>query len=338
MAGRVPRQSRPGEIGRTLHQLELVTTDRDLKKAIRKALYTLSQRGIFPASKPSSQNSAPKQSPFTAFLSTYDGAGNRMVVLHFEDNWAGASTFALILVNDIEGPVTFSTFKVARKELPAYLNRLLVANESGIAVAPADPDYARSVIAAGRRRLVKLKKKLPDNMLDWMPKIGDPLAEHTPPIYAAIAQWPEDWHTQVDADPDAVFRTVWFDPWFLDAAETIPWLKEWEQLISSLHTAPTTGDRRSREEVIDEATAALITPEVRELYSGRLEESADVMLKCGETQLACQLAYHARELRSESTTAQIPFLRALVNRSLTAGVEMLWMRQKQIEEQEISEG
>ncbi len=322
----------------TLQELEAQTSDRGLRKAIRKALYTLSQRGVVPSRKPSAAISTAPRPNIHAYSSAYDGAGNRMVILHFLDDTGGASTFALVLVNDIAGPVTFSTFKVARKELAAYLAKLTGGANTGLAIAQIDPDYARYVIAVGRKRIAANKSKLPDDMLAWMPRIGDPTAEHVPGIYAHMQNWPENWHHNTDANPQSVFGTVWFDPWFLDATDTVPWLQRWEQLISPNSTLDVDAAANLRNELIADAINGLITPDVRKQYTERLEESADVMVRCGNHEVAQQLMLHAGAMHSEQLSTEVPFLRELVNRSLTAGVEMIWLRQKQSEEQDGSEG
>ena len=321
-----------------LQELEAQTADRGLRKAIRKALYTLSQRGVVPSRRPSATAPAAARANIHAYSSAYDGAGNRMVILHFLDDTGGASTFALVLVNDIVGPVTFSTFKVPRKELAAYLAKLMGGATTGLAIAQIDPDYARFVIAEGRKRLTAERRKLPDDMLAWMPRIGDPVAEHSPAILTHMQDWPENWQAATDANPQSVFGTVWFDPWFLDAADTVPWLPRWEQIISPESALGTEDATALRNELIAEAINGLITPNVRELYHGRLQESADVMVRCGNLEVARQLMLHAADLASEQPSSEVPFLRELVNRSLTAGVEMIWLRQKQSEEQDGSEG
>src|SRR5215471_7433528 len=92
------------EAANQLLELSETTPDKETRKAARRALYQLSQRGIKPTSYVPSTDStvSPRdaQDTLTIYASAYDGAGNRLLLLVLQDPDGGSPILAQLLIND----------------------------------------------------------------------------------------------------------------------------------------------------------------------------------------------------------------------------------------------
>jgi hypothetical protein len=163
----------------------------------------------------------------------------------------------------------------------------------------------------------------PRGTLDWIGRMGTPLEDYAiAPVYARLPVAETQADPDLSQDPAALFQLPWFDPWFLDVGQIAPWLERLPTGAANSSEAAEQAARDQAELATGEAADALLTGEARARYIHRLEESADILLRRGKDAAGRQALYHARELRSDLPASQIPFARQLVERTLTAALQM----------------
>jgi hypothetical protein len=313
-----------------LQEIERTTDQREIRKAARKALYNLSLAGILPTRLP--PLSTAKQSggdELRAFASAFDGAGNRLLLFLIPDSDGGASTLLQITTNDLEGVSDCQSIKIRRRDVADRISRIKAQVDTGLAVAEIEPDYGRILLARSRSLTASISKRSPSALLAWIPKIGEPGQESEtdslPPIYAHVSADVVSQDPTVETDPIDFFKLTWIDPWFYAAEETIPWLTRWETAWTQrdpeeeLNVGPDTPLYM----IASEAAPVLMTDKMRKLYIVRLEETADVLWRCGKEAEAKQAVYHAAALKTDADAAYIPFAHTLALRTIGAAFEMV---------------
>ena len=204
------------------------TDDKEVRKAARRALFKLSQRGILPpvaelAQKPAGE--AARVENMRAWASAYDGAGNRLFILVLAGEDGGAATVAQLLGNDELGLRNLTLERRRRRELMPLLERLEGRIDEGLAVAEIEADYARWLLDRFREVNVRRSTTSPDGFLDLLPRIGAASGSYdVPPVYAALEAEDSTGYADAPPDPDEFFKLVWFDPWFFAVEDVIPWL------------------------------------------------------------------------------------------------------------------
>jgi hypothetical protein len=303
-------------------------TSKEISKAARKALYLLSQRHITPSALPENVDSAGVSSPHTisarAFASAYDGAGNRAVYFGVPDPDGGSPTFVQFLINDETGIKDFGARKLTRREMASVARNLEEQLEEGIAFAEIESDYALHLLISAYAVNLRLKSATPRGTLEWIGRLGAPQQDYpVAPVYARLSAAEAQADTDLAYDPDDLFRVPWFDPWFLEVAQVMPWL---DRLLAGMDYSPVTTEQDQRdqaEQATGEAVDALVVDETRARYIHRLEESADILLRRGKEMVGRQALYHAQELRSELPASQILFARRLVERTITVALTLV---------------
>ena len=168
-------------------------------------------------------------------------------------------------------------------------------------------------------------RRSPDELLSWMSKIGEPVSEYAPPIYTRVTEEEIMADSSVVSDPAELFKLIWFDPWFFAAEDAVPWLPQWEQAITEAGDQPDMSPGTAIDKIVTDAANGLMTDSMRRLYIRRLEETADVLWRCGKECEAKQALYHAVTLHRACTeqAAGIPFAHAIALRTLGAAFEMV---------------
>jgi len=304
-----------------------VAVSKEIRKAARRALFQLAQRGIKPAErgtahKPPTPVSAPTDS-LSAWASAYDGAGNRLFLLILTPTDGGNSTVAQTLANDELGIRDLTLERRRAREIPPLMKRLEERIDGGLAVAELEPDYARYLIDEFRKINVRRAKTTPRGFIDLLPRIGAPVRSYsTPPVYDHLNAT-EEGCENASEDPADLFNLPWFEPWFFAAEDVVPWLERWIGLSSPPDASHETSRDENRQSIIREVTEKLIPDEVRSRYIVRLEESADVLRRRERIVEACMALTHARALKSEAAIAEVPFALAITARTLEAAAEMV---------------
>ncbi len=308
----------------TLKHIETSTNDKELRKAARKALYNLSQRGIYPdAAKIAPKDSLPKGSDIRAFASSFDGAGNRLLIFLIPSGFGGSISLIEVLMNDLEGTKHLNTMKIARRELEPTLARFQGGLDGGLAIAEIDVDYARQLLAESRAILAADSKRSPRGVMEWLPKIGLPTKHYDSPIYSLITKEKLAADDSFSKEPGDLFSLPWFEPWFFAVEDTMPWLEEWENLTGDPDTVQTDDSKARIEEIIIDAANNLMLDNMQQIYTRRLEEAADILWRSGQEIPAKQSLYHAIEMQKPGKPSEIAFARDIAHRTLGAALEMV---------------
>jgi len=104
--------------------------DRVVRRAAKRALYRLSQRGLTPAAGPPPAPVVPRRPPraVRAWLSGIDGSGSRAAWILFEGPYGGGALCSLIL-NDVVGITEVAGGDITKKRLEAELASLRAAQK-----------------------------------------------------------------------------------------------------------------------------------------------------------------------------------------------------------------
>lgn len=305
------------------------TEDKNTRKAARRALYLLSQRGIAPPPPaPQSTISTPSASSrplLSAWASAYDGAGNRLVFLTWTNADGGHPSFLQALLNDEAGVRDMDTRRISRRELDERLEGYAAQLEGGIALAEIAPDYGRFLLHQARELSRQARHQTPTGFVDLLNALGEPeQAYPTAPVWQRVTE--AEVRAEADAPPAAdLFQLPWFQAWFLDVNDVVPWLSDiYEVILDS--DASEDAKKQGLEDVARKAAAELFDDDRSDRYARRLEETADVLHRRGREPEAKQALRHALDLREAASGGDSEFAVALVQRTMQAAIEMLRQR------------
>lgn len=315
------------EAATKLQELAETAEDKATRKAAKRALYQLSQKGIRPMPRETQAVVAvrePKTDAVRCFASAFDGAGNRLLFFLVPDADGGSPSLLQVLMSDSEGVRDLGWQRLSRKEVADYLAQFEQKIEEGLALAEIEVDYGRWIVAQAREINRRHHRMTPAGFLDWLPKIAEPRAEYpASPVYAHITAADVRADTWVPHDPADFFKLAWFEPWFLAVEDAFPWWVRVDSSGSEKIELPENVKREQREKVFVEAIQALLPPEIRADYVRRLEESADILRRRGEMTAAKQTLYQALELAEDKPVSDSAFARTLVERTMQAAAEMM---------------
>jgi hypothetical protein len=313
------------EAASRLDELARVTASKDVRKAARRALYLLSQRGVAPAAAShaprTAETLAAPVETMRAWASAFDGAGNRLFLLVLAGADGADATVAQILANDELGLRDLTIERRRLREIGPLMERLEARIDDGLAVAEIEPDYARAQLERFRETNRSRSTRTPAGFIDFAPRIGTTAERFdTPPVYAQLgAEQPAD----IPRDPVDLFKHPWFEPWFFAVEDVMPWLEAWMDAETGLVATSAKVRQERRSAIAREAAAALITERLRELYTTRLEESADVLRRRGRDREARQALVHAQALKAGGPVEDVPFAEAIAARTLEAAAEIV---------------
>lgn len=251
-------------------------------------------------------------------MSAVDGSGARGVWLAIEGLYGERSLLAAVLGEEV-GLLDFSATSLAKKHLDARLRALRA--ESPLPWVSAPPAWAWHALAAAAARTRAAGRPLPAELDRWIGRLAPP-GDVRPPIHGRVPAEALD-------DPDLLARSAELlarpelAGWFLDpasvASEALEWLQAREsRLVLSDHLKV---ERVAA--LIDRVAEAHVDGTGRPRWQARLEEQAYVLLQLGQPTGATMAAAVARALGDEPLpAARIPFVRALVERSLEVAGEV----------------
>ena len=287
---------------------------RGVRRAARRALYRLSQKGVVPPPRTAARPVVARRAerPARAWLSGIDGTGSRAAWILF-DGGLGTTLCSLIL-NDTVGILEAAGGEITRKRLDTELAALR-ANQKlpWIEVAPPRAVAAVHAALAVHKRLGTTS---PAAFTRWQSAFEDATVEDTPPPIAP-------------ADPTLLERVAEL----LGLPELASWFVDPESVQSeSLELAQT---RESRLVVSDqikaEREAAIVeqiverefTAEVRARWARRLDEMAFVFVATDRPEPAAIAAASAAALRDDSRDVRRqPFPAALARRGMELAGEV----------------
>jgi hypothetical protein len=286
----------------------------DARRAARRALYRLSQRGITPPRKaaPRPVVERREERPLRAWISAIDGSGSRAMWIVFDGAFGGLELCSLI-VNDTAGILEVAGGGITKKRLETELASLRAAQK--LPWIETDPARARALGAQALALHATLGTSPPSGFARWQRHFE--VALPPPPV--------------VPADPDGALVARGAE--LLDAPEMAGWFleptdvqAEAVELLQTQESSLVVSDQ-----VKGEREDALITRVVeRELgdvarhrWALRLLEAALVFdaTERGELATIARAAAGALEHAGAAVAAQ-PFARALARRALEVAGEV----------------
>ena len=299
--------------------------NKEEKKAAKRALYLLSQKGIAPdapanAAPPAAlSSSAPDTLEF--FMSGIDGAGNQLLCFVLPEPDGGRPLLMTMIAVDDEGITHFSASKTPRSEIDAQLRSMDPTYGSSLAPMPAD--YGRWLVAQRRETNRKNFKPTPTGFMEALPRIGEPQQQRDamplddlPSAEAILAD------ENYPRDAAALFGKPGFERWFLNMALILPELPRWAKIMLEKSDDGPEEIQNKRQALLREITANVMTETECNRYADRLQTCAMVLWKNAQGETAKQALYHAQELRSNQAE-QESFAFALVQRTMEAAHALL---------------
>lgn len=301
-----------------LTEIDQQTTDKEVKKEIRRSLFKLSQRGL---TIPRTENfEAPAAAPFLthapaaeAYMSSVDGSGGRLIWIVKPQPSRGLQVLQAMF-NDREGLQRVGGAQMPRKELRRMTAEIKA--QHGITMIPVPWEYADAVIYDGFEKAKALGRSGLENFHELRAVINTtkPAAQEHP-VYRKF-------------DAGAVREGAWreLSRRLLDEPELQYWIldTDWVQpLLSLLHEAQTSRLVLNPVQK-EERVAGIVRDAVKMICSGesglilrrRLEDMALYFCETGrpdQAKLALALALQVGE--GNPGPLDVSFLTGLVQKS-----------------------
>jgi hypothetical protein len=305
------------EAADALEAAEARATTKAVRTAARRARYRLRQAGVTrPVQAPSP--AAPRVELEEAWVSAVDGTGGRGLWLTLAGLY-GEHTLLAAVLSDERGVLDFSSGAIAKKRVAERLRALHAESPLPWVAVPATWAWATLVEAARRTR--ETGGAVPATLGAWIERLGAPAAEPAP-IHARLpAGAGEDSALLERSAPLLMLPEL--GGWFLDpasvASESLEWLQARESRL--VVSEQVKGERHAA--LVDRIIETRFDAATRRRWRGRLEEQAYVLLALGRATEAATAGAVSRALADPDTTLpRIPFLRALVERSLEIAGEV----------------
>lgn len=296
-----------------LQRMERDTADKQVRKAAKRALYRLEQRGVRPsepaAPPPPAALTAP---PIEGYISPVDGRGDQLVWL--VKSQAGAVAHLFAVINDPEGLREVALNALTRKALKSIRAELQQQHEL---------------------RLVEVEWRYADFLIhrafEWACARGTRMAGDYTGLRAQLTRQPAPSalppSVLARVDAAAVDETALVQsPALLEEPELRTWFRDAEQLASALAELASVKDsplvlnpaqqEERFEAVIMRAIDDMFGPDQRPSWARRMYEMGYYFAVTGRPQRAAQAVAAARALEGHGAAREIPFCAQLVRASL----------------------
>jgi hypothetical protein len=306
-------------IGRILQRLLDSTSDKLIRKTIKRSLYRLKSRGVSvedPLSEKRTSILRPLQAESAkGFGGSIDSAGQRLLLLVLPRPGGGITAMEGV-VSDTEGLLNFSGAEMTRKHFRTFFDEF--QKEQPFPAVEMEPAYVASLFSGGYQLTLKRKETPPQDYLNLKGQV-EKVGKHyeRPPIYASLRSndLPEQaWALKKSGD---LLKTDLFEGWVLEESRIRPYadgVSEAGQTKLVLNEA----QKAARiQEIYQNALMELFPEERRLLYKRRIEEMAYVLFKQGREEEARTSLSAAMDLEKPLNPFQPnPFLFQLVVRSI----------------------
>lgn len=302
--------------------------DRAVRRAAKRGLYRLSQRGVTVPARPAPRPVVEREPERAAraWLSGIDGSGSRAAWILFQGGFGGFLLCSLIL-NDAAGILEVAGGDITRKRLESELAALRASQK--LPWVEVDPARALALVQEALARHAALGTSPPPGFARWQPSFDRAAGAAGVPAPSTVA---------VPAgaiDESAVERSVEL----LELPEMAGWFLDPEAMQSDAVDLLQTRESRlvvsdqikaERESaIVDAVIEREITPEVRHRWARRLSEMALVFRATDRAGLA-ELAEAAAAAFGDDARdpRRHPFARLLARRGLEMASEVALGRAK----------
>jgi hypothetical protein len=287
----------------------------DVRRAARRALYRLSQRGVTPAPKAAARPVIERTDvrAVRAWVSAVDGSGSRALWIVFEGGFGGLELCSLI-VNDTAGIVEVAGGAITKKRLEIELATLR-ANQK-LPWLETSPEAARGLVAEAVAIHQAAGTPPPAGFARWARRF-----EGATPRPAPVA--PDDPDQALVARGAEVLDVPENAGWFLEPADVQADALELLQAQESRLVVSDQVKGEREDALITRVVERELSAPVRERWARRLLEQAMVFDATARAPLAevARAAAGALVHRGEAVTSQ-PFARALARRALDVAGEV----------------
>jgi hypothetical protein len=307
------------KIARVLHLLLEMSSDKKVRKTIKRSLYRLKSRGIAveevtPKRGDSILRPLQAESP-KGFGGSLDPAGQRLLILALPHP-GGRITAAEGVVNDIEGLMSFSERELSRREFRIFLEAL--EEEVPLPVVDMESSYVSFLLSEGYQLALKRKRTPPQDYLNLKSQIEKLRRDYERPLVYSFLQLGDDserdWLLKKSGD---LLKADLFAGWMIEESRIQPYVDAVSEAGESKLVLNETQKAARFQEVYQNALMELFPEEGRLLYKRRLEEMAYVLLKRGQEEEARLSLSAAIDLGKPVNPFQPnPFLFQLVIKSI----------------------
>src|SRR5207237_4800965 len=289
---------------------------RDVRRAAKRGLYRLRQRGVRapapPARRPVVERRPEQVS--RAWLSGVDGTGSRAVWVLFEGGFGGSALCSLI-VNDVAGSLDAAGGDITRKRLEEELRSLRASQKLPWIEVP--PARAVAIVGEALEVHTRLGTSPPAAFARWRPRFESATVEATPTraparVDAALAERAGE----LLAMPELA-------SWFIDP-EAVQ--SDALALLEARESRLVVSDQIKAEReaaIVARIVERELVPDVRRRWAGRLNEMAFVFDATGRAEPAAIARAAAAAMAEEShDLARQPFALGLARRALEIAGEV----------------
>lgn len=304
-----------------LERLAGAVSDKEQRRAARRALYRLEQSGVRPARGATAAPGRPvvtraAEQPVRAWLSGIDGSGSRAAWILFEGGLGGGLRLCSLILNDEAGIMDAAGGPIARKRLDAELRALRESQK--LPWVEVDGRRACALVADALALHGRLGTVPPPEFARW---------RH---LFAAAPQSPGELRPKPgEAPTDLLERsTTLLDlpelmGWFVDPARV---QHEALALLQTRESRLVVSDQIKAEReaaILDGVIEAQLPMAARLRWAGRLREMGDIFELTRRAEPAAMARQVAAALAdAERPATAIPFVRALAARGLEMAAEV----------------
>jgi hypothetical protein len=307
--------ARGGAAGAVLVVLAAEPGSRALRRAAKRALYRLGQRGMAPAA----PHAAPRRlgaggaaRPVRAWLSGIDGSGSRAVWIVFQDEHSGLRLCSLIL-NDLAGILDAAGGDITKKRLERELAELRATQK--LPWVTADAARAAGLVAEALARHGETGTAPPAAFARWQPLFAS-VPPPPPPAFGPVDE------SRLEHSADLLARPE-LAGWFLDPeavqAEALERLQARDSRLVVSDQIRAERDAALVDRVVERELGA----ETRRRWARRLGEMALVFAAEGREEHAALARAAAAALADEERDVRRhPLARGLATRALEVAGEI----------------
>jgi hypothetical protein len=297
-----------------LSGLAETAADRAVRRAAKRALYRLSQRGVTPAPPPPTAPVVRRGTPHAvrAWLSGIDGSGSRALWILFEGAYGGGALCSLIL-NDVVGIAEVAGGDITKRRLEAELASLRAAQK--LPWVETDPARALGLVVEALELHRERGTSPPPAFGRWQPFFAEVAAAGSPSV-------PE-------ADPALVNRSVELlglpemAGWFLDPEAVQSDALEVQEARESRLVVSDQIKAERQESILGRVIEREFTPEARRRWSRRFAEMAWIFAATDRAEHAAIAAAGAAAFADgQASLSHHPLARALAQRALELAAEV----------------
>ncbi|MEW6614375.1 MAG: hypothetical protein AB1401_02740 [Thermodesulfobacteriota bacterium] len=306
-----------------LLQMATEAQSKPLKKAIKRSLYRLKEKGIITEDRGTEESRLsvlrPPARVFEGYLSYIDYLGYRLVWLT-QPRLTKGLYFFQVIINDTEGIKDFHGTEITKKMYREYLTGF--KEKSPMPIVEAEPSYCQFLIQEGYTMATKRGHPVPTGYLKWKDIVGKPSGEvQRPLIYSCYEEDTIKADEALLTSSGTLFELPEFGNWVIRPDEIEQYAEKINEASKSKLVLTPIQKQERISQIYNDAADELFNEERRLLYKRRLEESAYIIYKLGKEKDARICLAAALALMSEGIpSSHHPFLLELVKRSLSSAI------------------